>query len=73
MPEYIATTDPLTGEDPSLAWMRREHPERFAARTTPHAFVHYTRDPEFDKCPPEGSPGCICDTCWERKSLRVHR
>jgi hypothetical protein len=73
MPEYIRTTEPLTGEDPSLAWLRAQHPEVLAARETPHAFVHHAvRDPR-DTCPPEGSAGCICDTCWERKSLRVHR
>jgi hypothetical protein len=72
VPEFIATTEPLTGEDPSLAWLRRAHPERFAARTTPHAFVPMPRDPR-DTCPPEGNAGCICDACWERKSLRVHR
>jgi hypothetical protein len=71
---WIDTTEPLTDEDPSLVWLRREHPERYTARSTPHAFVHSesTRDPR-DTCPPEGNAGCICDTCWERKSFRIHK
>lgn len=73
MPEYIATTEPLTAEDPTLVWLRREHPEVYEARSTPHAFVHYAiRDPR-DTCPPEGNASCVCDVCWERKSAPVHR
>lgn len=68
---FIRTTEPLTGEDPTLSWMRREHPERLTARETRHAFVPTALAYE----PPDHVCGarCICDVCWERKSLRVHR
>lgn len=73
MAEFIRTTEPLTGEDPSLAWLRREHPSILAARETPHPFLHsLPRDPR-DTCPPEGNRDCICGVCWMRKSFRVHR
>lgn len=72
MPEFIRTTEPLTGEDPSLVWLRREHPEVLAARDTPHTFDHaLPRDPR-DTCPPDGDARCVCATCWEPKSRRVH-
>lgn len=73
---FIATDEPLNGskkEDPTLAWMRREHPDVLAMRETPHEFVHWPiRDPK-DTCPPEGNAGCVCEACWERKSFRAHR
>ncbi len=72
MPEYIRTDEPLTDEDPSLAWLRAEHPEVLEARETPHEFVHMERDPRVDRCPPEGNPCCVCERCWERKSFRAH-
>jgi hypothetical protein len=71
--EFIDTTAPLTAEDPSLEWMRSRHADKLAMRETPHVYVHAgNRDPR-DTCPPEGSPGCVCEACWERKSARIHK
>lgn len=70
---FIRVDEPLTAEDPSLAWLRREHPDKLAMRETPHPFDHsMPRDPR-DTCPPEGNARCVCEACWEFKSHPIHR
>jgi hypothetical protein len=55
------------------AWLEREHPEVLVARDTSHPFVHGIGQ-EGDKCwGTDGLSGCICSTCWEPKSRKVHR
>lgn len=59
--------------DPTEAWMRREHPERVAARDRPHPFVVMGFDPVVDGPDHVCRASCVCDTCWEPKSRHVHR
>lgn len=57
---------------PNDRFMQERHPEKWAARQTPHAFVPYpiTADDKPDhRCTGQ----CACADCWANKSDPIHR